>query len=49
MAKLADIINEQAYDVPVYCKNSCVAFNKNLEGVKINTNGTWRVKDWSWK
>lgn len=49
MAALADIINEQAYDVPVYCKNSCVAFNKDLQGVKINTNGTWRVKDWSWK
>ena len=31
------------------CKDSCIAFNKDLQGMVLNTNGTWRIADWSWK
>ena len=49
MAELANIVNENAYDVPLMVKDACITFNKDLQGVSLNTNGTWRVYDWSWK
>jgi peptide/nickel transport system substrate-binding protein len=49
VGKMVNIANEEALDVYIMCKDSCIAFNKNLQGMLLNTNGTWRVSDWSWK
>lgn len=49
IAKLVNIVNEEALDVYIMCKDSCIAFNKDLQGMVLNTNGTWRIADWSWK
>ena len=49
MTKLAEIVDENAYDVAIMLKDSCIAFSKDLDGMKLNVNGTWRAMDWSWK
>lgn len=49
IAQIVNIANEEVLDIYIFCKDSSIAFNKDLEGMVLNTNGTWRIEDWSWK
>ena len=45
----AQIINENAFNAPLYNSTSTSAFNNELEGITLNPNNAWRVYNWSWK
>ena len=48
IAELAQLVNENAYTIPVMNTDAVIAYSRNLNGVSLNPNGTWRVHDWSW-
>lgn len=48
MAQIGEIVNQNAYDVALFVKDAVIAYNKDLNGMMMNTNGTWRVEQWSW-
>lgn len=48
IAQIVNIANEEVLDIYIFCKNSSIAFNENLQGMVLNTNGTWRIENWSW-
>lgn len=45
----ANIITEEAYDVPMVNDITTVAFNSNLDGVKAHCLGNYYFYRWSWK
>ena len=48
-AQILNIAVEEAYTLALFSQDSCMALNKNLQGVTMNPNNAWRVMDWSWK